>query len=135
MELPAFHGQPDLAGTLVPLPRNCEPDSVSTGGGRTFVTGDCGGHRLLHDTAKLIELSLHGRPRVWRIGRCPDGTDVSVTRSGQVLLSAYLFCNPPLAGHRPRTERSVLDRLSSHGLHQIAVVPNWGNLVWDGLVW
>ena len=135
MEVPAFHSQPDLAGTRVPLARNCEPDSVSTGGGRVFVVGGCGHHKLLHDTAKLFELSRNGPPHIWRIGRCPDGTDVSVSRSGQVLLSAYLFCNPPLPGHKLRTERSVLDRLGPHGLHQITVVPNWGSLVWDALVW
>jgi hypothetical protein len=47
--------------------------------------------------ARLLVLSPRlGLVRRFTLGRCTDGNELSPDRSGQsVLVSAYLYCNPP----------------------------------------
>ena len=52
-----------------------------------------------------------------------------------VLLSAYLFCNPPLAGHQPGNPTTVLDRLVSTQLSRVTSVVNGGELAFDDVTW
>lgn len=90
--------QPGLAGNSFAGSRRCQITSAAPiAGGRIAVVQACGGSDYISGPARLLILSARLRPlRQFTLGRCTNGNELSADRNGHgVLISAYLFCNPP----------------------------------------
>jgi hypothetical protein len=132
----AHRDQSALSGKAWKPARGCTFESVAGSSTSAFATQGCGPQEHLQGPAWLDRLASSGRPaRQWRIGTCTDGNDVAINAHDQVLVAAYLFCNPPLHHHKLKPEKTVLDRLTGTGLVRIRTVSGWGNPVWDDLAW
>jgi hypothetical protein len=93
VELSATAAQGGLTGAVVTAAAGCQITSAAglTSGGVAAIEA-CGGRE-----ARFVVLSPRLRPlSQFALGRCTDGNELSPDLSGrQVLVSAYLFCNPP----------------------------------------
>lgn len=122
---------------LITIPaQHCTFQSVATTGSHVFAVEACGREtERLDGAAKLIEFSRpRGETGTWPIGNCTDGNSVAADDTHGVLVSAYLFCNPPPTGQQLRDPVMVLERLRGGRLHRIASVS--GFLTgWDSLAW
>ncbi|MGN6796148.1 MAG: hypothetical protein ACTHJW_27495 [Streptosporangiaceae bacterium] len=90
--------QPGLVGHSFGAGRGCQITSVAgTYDGRLLAIEACGGSYGISGPARLLVLDAHFRPvRQIALGRCSDGNELSMRRAGRsVLVSAYLYCNPP----------------------------------------
>jgi hypothetical protein len=90
--------QPGLTGAAAEADPGCEITSAAgAAGGGILAVETCGREGYLMGRARLLVLSPRlGLVRRFTLGRCTDGNELSPDRSGQsVLVSAYLYCNPP----------------------------------------
>lgn len=90
--------QPGLDGQGFSAGRGCQITSVAPAiGGGALAIKACGGQDDISGPARLLILDAHFRQlRQVTLGRCTDGNELSTGQSGRiVLISAYLFCNPP----------------------------------------
>jgi hypothetical protein len=90
--------QPGLAGRGMSAGRGCQITSVAgTAGGGAVAIAACGGSNDISGPARLLVLGDHlNQIRRITLGRCTDGNELNANREGRsVLVSAYLFCNPP----------------------------------------
>jgi hypothetical protein len=90
--------QPGLAGRSFSAGRACEITSVTgTAAGNLMAVEACGRPGGSSGPARLLVLDAQVRPvRQITLGRCTDGNELSTDRAGgSVLVSAYLYCNPP----------------------------------------
>ena len=85
--------------------------------------------------ASLVELSPSLKVgRRWPIGDCTAGNSLAANDTHDVLIAAYLFCNPPLHGGPVGDPITVLQRLRDGRLDQYASAPG-GATYWDQLAW
>ena len=70
----------------------------------------------------------------WLIGNCTDGNSLAADSTKGVVLSAYLFCNPPAKGQKLGEPVTVLDQLNGDHLQRITSTGG-GVTAWDNLSW
>ena len=114
--------QAGLTGQVVGAARQCAIDAAApAAAGELLAIEACGAqqHTLGPAWMLVVDAHLHVLRRIL-LGRCADGSDLSTAMAGRgVLVSAYLFCNPP---GRP----GPLTRLWTYGhgqLRLLATVP------------
>ena len=136
VQVDAGHAQPLISGTTVGAPAGCTYQALATSAARTYAVQACGPDQpRLQGPATLVRLDETLRVTQHRsIGECTDGNDLAADPAKGVLLAAYLFCNPPLAGHKLGEPVTVLDRLVGAHLHRIASASG-GELAFDDLTW
>ena len=124
VELDANHQQPQLIGVRKDPPDGCTYEALATAGASTYVVQACGASgQFLQGPATLVRLDDHLRPaQSWRIGDCTDGNAVAADPAQGVVVAAYLFCNPPLAGDQVGEPMTVLDRVDGNVLRRITAV-------------
>lgn len=84
-------------------------------------------------TLVRLDQTLHVTQQ-WPIGNCTDGNDLAAKPEKGVLVAAYLFCHPPLAGQLLGQPTAVLDRLKSPSLQRITAVGG-GTTAYQYLTW
>lgn len=98
VEVSATDAQPLLRGRTAQADAHCEVTSAAAvAGGRALAIEACGHQGFGTGPAELLlyDSRLH-LARHLPLGRCTDGNDLGANLTGtQVLVSAYLFCNPP----------------------------------------
>jgi hypothetical protein len=128
VELP-LRPQAGLTGRAVEPAKGCDIRSAaSVAGGGAVAFEACG----LHGPARLLVL-YHAFDVVRRLplGRCSDGNALASDFAGRdVLVSAYLFCNPP--GHPGPVTR--LWTFDGSALHAVTKVPG-GVLAFSQMTW
>jgi hypothetical protein len=93
VDVAATASQPGVTGPAARAARGCQVTSAAgVAGGGALAIEACGGRE-----ARLLVLTSGLRQsRQIPLGRCTDGNELNPDLSGrQVLVSAYLFCNPP----------------------------------------
>ncbi len=127
------HSQPSLHGTVRRPPKHCDLSTPVIRAGRIFDVKTC--DAIYNSVRTYIErLSRRMQPvKVWRLGACDQGADLSLNASGRLLASTYDFCNPPLPGHKLRNPVSHLYRLRHHRIVRIASAKG-GDLAWSDMV-
>jgi hypothetical protein len=117
--------QPGMNGSSATADPGCQITSVAgiAGGGMLAIEA-CGGQEYLSGPARLLVLDPHLRQvKQIALGRCTDGNELDADPSGgSVLVSAYLYCNPP-GSPGPVTR---LWRYQGGRLHLITTVPGDG---------
>ncbi len=134
VEVPAQSGQPGLSGTSRPDTSHCSYTTVASQGSDTYAISRCDTY---HHTAPAVLQKLDSALRPvahWTMGQCEDGDSLAMNTAGQVLLSAYLFCNPPLHGTKVGEPVTVLDLLAHDRLMRLTHGAG-GNLVYSNLAW
>ncbi len=125
--------QPGLAGRSAGAARGCDIASVApAAAGGLLAVEACGAQDQTLGPARLLVFGDDLRPRRQiTLGRCADGSDLSTAQTGSsVLISAYLFCNPP---GKPGPLTRLWDY--SHGrLRLLTSVPG-GTLALSHLAW
>jgi hypothetical protein len=93
VDVAATAGQPGVAGATASPARGCQITSAAgLAGSGALAIQACGGREawLLVLTSGLRQI------RQFPLGRCTDGNELNPDLSGRhVLVSAYLYCNPP----------------------------------------
>jgi hypothetical protein len=126
--VPATAAQAGLAGPIATAARGCQITSASgVAGGGALAIEACGGRE-----ARLLILTARLRlARQFPLGRCTDGNELDSDLSGRhVLVSAYLFCDPP---GRPGPVTRLWS-FGGHGLRPVVTVPG-GNLSVAFMAW
>jgi len=98
VSLTAGAAQPGLSGSGTGADPGCEITSAAgTAGGGILAVEACGRSDYLQGPARLLVLGPRlGLVRRITLGRCTDGNELSADLAGRsVLVSAYLYCNPP----------------------------------------
>lgn len=98
VSLPAAAAQTGLAGRTAGADPGCQITSAAgTAGGGMLAIEACGGNGYLSGPARLLVLDARlGLVRRITLGRCTDGNELAADLPGRsVLVSAYLYCNPP----------------------------------------
>ena len=98
VSLPAAAAQTGLAGRTAGADPGCQITSAAgTAGGGMLAIEACGGNGYLSGPARLLVLDARlGLVRRITLGRCTDGNELAADLPGlSVLVSAYLYCNPP----------------------------------------
>ena len=134
MEVRSQSGQPRLNATLHRPPRHCEYDAIAAQGAAIYAVLNCNTtYKPSPMRVHRLDASLHS-VKSWYVGECEDGDSLALDPAGRLLLSAYLFCNPPQRGHEMKEPISVLERLVGGRLKRVAT-GSGGNLAFDGLAW
>jgi len=114
----------------------CDYQSTTAVGAWIYAVLACGSDYGLHGQAWLQRLSHQlAVMQRWSLGECTDGNDLAANRDGAVLISAYLFCNPPPPGQPRQEPHTVLDRLDGDRLTHITTTPPVGLLAYDNMAW
>lgn len=98
VSLRAAAAQPGLTGGTAAADPGCQITSAAgTAGGGMLAIEACGGNGYLSGPARLLVLDARmDLVRRFTLGRCSDGNELAADLPGQsVLVSAYLYCNPP----------------------------------------
>jgi hypothetical protein len=98
VSLPAAAAQPGLAGRTAGADPGCQITSAAgTAGGGLLAIEACGSNGYLSGPARLLVLDARlSLVRRFTLGRCTDGNELAADLPGlSVLVSAYLYCNPP----------------------------------------
>lgn len=136
VRLDVTRGSPAITGDVVAPRRSCTWRDVAVAGADTYAVEACGKtSERLDGPVTLVKLdrSLQ-RQREWTIGRCSDGDSVAAGDNRGVVVSAYLFCNPPPGGGPAGDPITVLDRLDAATLRRVAAAPG-GFTAWDSIAW
>jgi hypothetical protein len=133
VRLNADHSQPGLIGTVRNAPKHCDLSTPVIRAGRRFDLKTCAVTReRVRATIERLDPAM--RPQTsWRLAPCEQDADLALNSAGQLLISTYDFCNPPLPGHKRRDPISHLYRLTHHRLMRIASAKG-GNLAWGDIV-
>ncbi len=121
VEVPANGAQPLIDGVISRVPTGCTYQATAVSDNDAYVIQACGPDTTrLHGPATLVRLnqSLQATAR-WPVGDCTDGNSLAADPAKGVLVSAYLYCNPPLAGEKPGQPTTVLDRLKGGSLQRV----------------
>jgi hypothetical protein len=98
VRLSAAKAQAGVTGATAAARPGCKITSVAgLANGGALAVEACGGPYDISGPARLLVLDARLRQvRQFTLGRCTDGNELSANRTGKsVLISAYLFCNPP----------------------------------------
>jgi hypothetical protein len=134
LEVPAQSGQPGLTGIRRPDTPHCSYSSVASQGSAVYAISVCATYRhTAPDVLEKLDSALHPVGH-WTVGQCEDGDSLALNPSGHVLLSAYLFCNPPLKGHKSGEPTTDLDLLAHNRIHHLTHATG-GDLVYSSLAW
>lgn len=126
VRVPAAAAQPMLRGSVAQAQAHCQITSAAgLAGGQVLAIEACGGPQYLAGPARLLLYDSRLRlARQLPLGRCTDGNELSADRTGsQVLVAAYLFCNPP--GTTPPVTR--LWDYRDGALRPVTAVPGGGS--------
>ena len=126
-----------ITGDIARPPHGCTWSTASVAATATYAIQACGSRiaNRLDGSVRLVQLDTALRPvRHWLIGACTDGNNVAADAIKGVILSAYLFCNPPPKGQKLRDPITVLDQLVGGQLRRIASAGG-GATNWDALTW
>jgi hypothetical protein len=126
----------EIPGERVAPAPSCTWQALATTATRLVTVEACGpGDQRGDGDANLVELNAQLQVlRRTRIGECTDGNSVTADDERGILVSAYLFCNPPRSGESVEEPQTVLDHLVNGDLRAIARTqggyPGWDYLAW-----
>ncbi len=132
----ANRAQPLITGTVSKAATGCTYQSLTSDGRAFYIVQACGPDTSrLRGPATLVRLDQTLRVTGhWLIGDCTDGNSIAADATKGVMVSAYLFCNPPLAGQTLGEPTTVLDRLQGAALKRITSVSG-GVTAFNDLSW
>jgi hypothetical protein len=134
LDVPAQSGQPGLTGTRRSDTSHCSYTDVASQGHAIYALSQCATYR--HTAPEVLEKldSALDPVRQWTVGQCGDGGSLALNHSGHVLMSAYLFCNPPLEGTKVGDPTTVLDLLAHNRVQHLTHAAG-GDLFYSSLAW
>jgi hypothetical protein len=134
LKVPAQSGQPGLTGIRRSDTPHCSYTAVASQGSAIYAISACATYRrTAPDVLEKLDSALHPVGH-WSVGQCEDGDSLALNPSGSVLLSAYLFCNPPLKGTKGGGPTTDLDLLAHNRIQHLTHTAG-GDLVYSSLAW